>query len=104
MCLIKEVPAQSKTENAAVHGIVRHQERGIAATIDMAHHHEEARVFQIEVDIGIDHWEIAYFDSALPFLRGELPKSRTIVGSIILRKVSSVGTHVHIQHMRNLEP
>lgn len=66
MSLIEEIPRETDAEHLSVGGIMRGKEvlPAAAASVDMAHHDEEARVFEVHVGIYIDEWISANLLSA----------------------------------------
>ena len=60
--LVEEVPAYTHSENSLVHRIVRGEEVVLVALtcIQMAHHHEEAGVLDVNIGIGIDDRVVAH--------------------------------------------
>ena len=103
---VKEVPAQANAQGAFVQGVVGGEEIFLAAAarIDVAHHHEEACVLEVEVGIDVHNRIAAHLHSLGTFLNGELAKRGTIVGSVVLGEVAHVATHVAAEHLGNFKP
>ena len=72
--LIEEVPAQPKTDDAAVERIVRNKETRLRATacIGMTVHHEEACLLQVEVGVRVHDRVVAYLNAVGVFLHDKL--------------------------------
>ena len=105
VCLVEEIPAKTKSQQVLIERIVRSEEVvGLsAASINMAHHDEEASALEMEVEVGIYQRIVANFNFLLTLLHGILSDGRTIVGSIILSEVAHVGTKVALQNLSYLE-
>lgn len=74
------------------------------AAVDMAEHHKEACLFELEICISIDKRIIAELHPLVAcFLDGELTESRTVVRRIVFGEKSQVGTQVTFQHLGNGE-
>ena len=103
--LVEEVPAYAESEYSFVKRIVGCEEvvAVALACIDMAHHHEEAGVLQVEVGINVHQRIVAHLSAVVAVLYTILSKSRTIVGCLVLGEVACVGTEVALQNPRNLE-
>ena len=61
--LVEEVPAYTHSENSLVHRIVRGEEVVLVALscIQMAHHHEEAGVLDVNIGVCIHDRVVTHF-------------------------------------------
>jgi hypothetical protein len=104
--LVEEVPAYTHSENSLVHRIVRGEEVVLVALscIQMAHHHEEAGVLDVNIGVGIDDRVVAHLHVLLAVaLHGILTDVRRIIRSLVACKVSGVCTQLDIQYLYHLE-
>ena len=97
--LIKEVPADSEPEHAAIEWIMRHKKIVLVARtlVDMSHHHEETRVLDVHIGVYVHNGVVAHLHVlvSVPLYR-ILAQCRRIVWSLVARKVSHVGTKVDV--------
>ncbi len=103
---IKEVPAYSKAEDTPVQRVMWCKEVHTVAVvgIDVAHHNKEACALQMEVGIDIHNRIVSHLRAALTFLHGKLSESRAVIGCVVLREETCVGTQIAFQNMGELEP
>ena len=108
--LIDKIPTHTKAENTLVERVVGREEIVFLAhrLVDVAHHHEKARVFQMEIRVSIHDGSISRFHAIVvargsQFLLGELTDGRAVVGRVIRREKAGVGTEIDAQHASNFE-
>ena len=63
------------------------------------HLHEDTRTLQVQVDVSVDERVSAKFVACVRILQVELSDSRSIVGGIILCKLTHIGSHFNAQYL-----
>ena len=98
--LIKEIPADSKSQCTVVKGVVRGEEVVPFpwSCIHVAQHDEEAGMLQVHVSVDVDNRIVTRLYATFTLLNGVLSQGRTVIGGIEAGKVSQVGTDIEVEN------
>lgn len=101
--LIEEVPTDADTQASLIGRIMRGEEVVASAAVDVAVHHVETCLLEVEIRINVDPWIVTNLHAVVSILHRIHSHHRGIGRSIVLCEIADIGADIGAKNMGYVE-